>query len=145
MSAALGLLRGSDVGASLEILFSLRDALFENLMTDGAYYELADKLGDPRFGFTGAFITDFLNVIASASTFVPIRGLDLGCRDDDDDRFVETAINGKADFLVSRDADLLDDDGIRHELNKRACALVPPDKFAETLRLIKKKEATPTE
>ena len=39
--------------------------------------------------------------------FVQISNLPMGCRDPNDDKFLETAVRGQADLLVSRDRDLL--------------------------------------
>jgi predicted nucleic acid-binding protein len=39
--------------------------------------------------------------------WVPITGAVRACRDPDDDKFLETAINGEADCIVTGDRDLL--------------------------------------
>ena len=41
------------------------------------------------------------------SRLVHIRGEVMGCRDPEDDMLLETAVNGNADLLISRDNDLL--------------------------------------
>lgn len=40
------------------------------------------------------------------SKWVSITGASLGCRDRDDDKFLETALVGNADYLVTGDKDL---------------------------------------
>ena len=49
----------------------------------------------------------FLSDLASVAEWVTITGVVHACRDPDDDKFLETAINGEADCIVTGDADLL--------------------------------------
>jgi predicted nucleic acid-binding protein len=44
---------------------------------------------------------------------VPITERVTGCRDPKDDKFLELAVNGRADLIVSGDADLLVPDVFR--------------------------------
>ena len=124
VSAALGIWRGDMGSPSVQILLALRAGQFENLTTTTLWYEIAEKLQSPRLGLPIDFTLDFVDALAAMSEFVPIRGLDMGCRDDDDDRLVETAINGRADALVTRDKDILDDQHITAELAKRGCSVM---------------------
>ena len=91
-------------------------------------YELSDKLRDRRFALSAALMIDFVELIADASTVVPIRGLAYPCRDPNDSKFIETAVNGRADYLVTHDRDLSDPIASR-ELAKRGCAVVPARQF----------------
>ncbi len=50
---------------------------------------------------------EFLEELSLSADWVTITGEVLGCRDRDDDKFLETAIIGQADLLVTGDADLL--------------------------------------
>lgn len=50
----------------------------------------------------------YLAQLQAASEWVAIAGAKLGCRDPDDDKFLETALMGKVDFLVTGDRDLLE-------------------------------------
>ncbi len=102
-------------------------------MTTPVLYEIAEKLQTPRLKLPIDFAIDFVDVIAALSEFVPIRGLDMGCRDEDDDRLVETAINGRATVFVTRDKDILDDTHIVAELERRGCTVMDVDSFAATL------------
>lgn len=49
----------------------------------------------------------FLAQIESTAEFVPIIQLVRECRDPKDDKFLEVALNGRADVIVTGDADLL--------------------------------------
>ena len=50
----------------------------------------------------------FIADLAAIATWVSITGTPLGCRDPDDDKVLETALNGAADCLVTGDKDLLE-------------------------------------
>jgi putative PIN family toxin of toxin-antitoxin system len=105
VSAALGVIRGltEAESPSIRIFCAMRDGRVMSLMTTLVLYEVSEKLQTPRLRLPIDFSIDFVDVVATLSEFVPIRGLDMGCRDEDDDRLVETAINGRASVLVTRD------------------------------------------
>ena len=50
---------------------------------------------------------DNLRQIFAAAELVTIIETVTGCRDPDDDKFLELAVNGRADVIVSGDDDLL--------------------------------------
>ena len=49
----------------------------------------------------------FLRNLASIVEFVPVISRVRECRDREDDKFLEVALNGSADFVVTGDRDLL--------------------------------------
>jgi putative PIN family toxin of toxin-antitoxin system len=49
----------------------------------------------------------FLAQLSAAAEFVPIIQLVRECRDPNDDKFLEVALNGRADVIITGDADLL--------------------------------------
>jgi uncharacterized protein len=49
----------------------------------------------------------FVAQLSAAAEFVPIIQLVRECRDSKDDKFLEVALNGRADVIVTGDADLL--------------------------------------
>ncbi len=49
----------------------------------------------------------FLRQLANAAELVPIIQLVRECRDPRDDKFLEVALNGRADAIITGDADLL--------------------------------------
>ena len=49
----------------------------------------------------------FLAQLASVAEFVPIVQLVRQCREPKDDKFLEVALNGRADLIITGDADLL--------------------------------------
>jgi putative PIN family toxin of toxin-antitoxin system len=123
IAAALAIKHGRRESANYQFFEMLFENGVESVASDATLYELGDKLQEPRFAFSGAFVTDFLALIAAASTIVPIRGLSYPCRDPKDSKFIETAVNGRVNFLVTYDKDLHDADAAR-ELEKRGCEVV---------------------
>ncbi len=53
------------------------------------------------------FFVDNLRGIFAAAELVMIAEKITGCRDPDDDKFLELAVNGHADAIISGDEDLL--------------------------------------
>jgi len=49
----------------------------------------------------------FLAEIDAVAEFVGVSGAAMGCRDRSDDPFLETALSGECELIVSRDRDLL--------------------------------------
>ena len=96
-------------------------------------YELADKLREPQFELPPALILDFLDIFTNAADIVSIRGLDMGCKDDpDDNAFVETAVNGRVDYLITYDRGF-ERSEVLHELAKRNCKVLNAGRFLGSL------------
>ena len=72
--------------------------------------------------------TTYLYQIEAISEWVTIYGAILGCRDPDDDKLIETALNGEADYLITGDNDLLIMSPIDH------CPILLPADFLTELR-----------
>lgn len=79
------------------------------MISDATLYELADVLARPKFD---AYVSiddrkEFvLRTAALCERVVCLRRIEA-CRDPKDDKFLEVAVNGSADFIVTGDADLL--------------------------------------
>lgn len=75
--------------------------------------EVAEVLSRPRFveryGVTDADITELVALLRERGQAVLVSGTIRICRDPDDDVVLETAQNGGADALVTRDDDLKSD------------------------------------
>ena len=70
--------------------------------------ELYDVLGRPAFD---RYIEEddrmqFLTLLVKEAALVEVTERIKECRDPKDDKFLELAVNGKADFIISGDADL---------------------------------------
>lgn len=80
------------------------------LFSDETFEELRSRLHRPKFdGYVdrqGRAV--YLALLEPVSEWVSISGVQLGCRDPDDDKLLETALMGEADCLVTGDRDLLE-------------------------------------
>lgn len=79
------------------------------LVSEVTMGELADVLAQAKFD---RYVTieqrlQFIRLIAQTANFVPIIHSIRECRDPKDDKFLEVALNGDADVVVTGDGDLL--------------------------------------
>ena len=79
------------------------------LVSEATMNELADVLARPKFD---RYITledrqQFLRLLGRLAEIVPIVYPVHACRDPRDDKFLEVALNGKAELILTGDADLL--------------------------------------
>jgi len=79
------------------------------LVSDATVYELAEVLNRRKLD---RFIPlksrqRFLRELSRIAEFVPIVQVMRECRDPKDDKFLEVALNGRADLIITGDDDLL--------------------------------------
>jgi uncharacterized protein len=79
------------------------------LVSEATLYELADVLARPKFD---PYVTiedrqAFLRLLGRVAEIVPIVYTVHDCRDPKDNQFLEVAVNGEADAIVTGDEDLL--------------------------------------
>ena len=79
------------------------------LVSPATMSELTQVLAEAKFD---RYVTieqriQFIRLIAAAAEFVPIIHPIRECRDPKDDKFLEVALNGRADVIITGDADLL--------------------------------------
>jgi len=79
------------------------------LVSEATIREMADVLAQEKFD---RYVSveqriQFLHLIASKAEFVSIIHPIRECRDPKDDKFLEVALNGRADLIITGDADLL--------------------------------------
>jgi uncharacterized protein len=79
------------------------------LMSEAALTELSEVLARPKFNryFSAEAAQDLLATLVDAAELVPITQIIRACRDPRDDKFLELAVNGEADTILTGDADLL--------------------------------------
>ena len=79
------------------------------LVSEATMNELADVLARARFDryISLADRQQFLRLLGRVAEFVPIVYPVRECRDPKDDKFLELAINGRAELILTGDEDLL--------------------------------------
>jgi putative PIN family toxin of toxin-antitoxin system len=79
------------------------------LISEATMYELADVLSRPKFdGYVS--LEDrkgFIERLTQIAEIVPIIQLVRECRDRKDNKFLEVALNGRAERIITGDKDLL--------------------------------------
>ncbi len=96
-------------GPPRAVLERVRGAGGVLLFCDETFEEIRTRIMRPKFEryvraeLREAFVAGLLPV----SDWVPITGMPMGCRDPDDDKFLELALAGEGDAIVTGDGDLL--------------------------------------
>lgn len=95
--------------------------------------ELADVLSRPRirgkYGITEADIEALLILIEERAEHVLLSEDVAVCRDKDDNSVIETAIKGRAAYLVTRDDDIKFDENVSSFLSQYSVTVVSIAKF----------------
>ncbi len=79
------------------------------LFSDETFAELESRFNHQKFDkyVSRELRTLFQAQLEAVAEWVAIAGAKLGCRDPRDDKFLETALMGEADCLITGDQDLL--------------------------------------
>jgi putative PIN family toxin of toxin-antitoxin system len=101
--------------------------------------ELQEVLLRPRImkirRSTGTDVHSFVAGVAAVVQLVPVSGELSLCRDPNDDVILETAIQGNAAFVISRDEDLTRDLDLIGHLRKRGIEAMTVQRFIDRLGL----------
>lgn len=105
ISAVLG-----PAGPPRKVIDAVRRENGELIFSDETFNELQTRIWRPKFD---SYVSResraiYLAQLKTVSAWVSIAGAKMGCRDPDDDMFLETALIGDADCLVTGDGDLLE-------------------------------------
>ena len=105
ISAVLG-----PAGPPRKVIDAVRRENGELLFSDETFNELQTRIWRPKFD---SYVSResraiYLAQLKTVSAWVSIAGAKMGCRDPDDDMFLETALIGDANCLVTGDGDLLE-------------------------------------
>lgn len=97
-------------GLPRKVIDAVRRENGELLFSDETFDELQTRIWRPKFD---SYVSResravYLAQLTTVSAWVSIAGAKMGCRDPDDDMFLETALMGDADRLVTGDGDLLE-------------------------------------
>ena len=99
-------------GTTGEVLRALRNGRFTAIYSTDMLVEVIDVLGRDKFRtkyhLEPEHITILINLIRLRGELVISQHKINACRDPQDDKFIEAALAGQADCVVSGDADLLD-------------------------------------
>jgi putative PIN family toxin of toxin-antitoxin system len=95
----------SENSAARLIWNAWRTGVFDVVISHAIVNEIADKLVE--FGYERHDVEEFVALLYGLADTVTIEHQVMGCRDPKDDPFIETAINGHAEYLVTRDKRLL--------------------------------------
>ncbi|MEW5872358.1 MAG: putative toxin-antitoxin system toxin component, PIN family [Chloroflexota bacterium] len=99
-------------GTTGDVLRALRDGRFTIIYTTDTLVEIVDVLGRAplraKYHIQPEDITALINLIRLRGELATPTRRVTACRDPQDDKFLEAALAGNADCLVSGDADLLD-------------------------------------
>ena len=125
-------------GFPARLLKSFEEGAFHTVISEPIIEELADVLNRPRirerYGITEGDIHELLILIEERSEHVLLSGDVKICRDKDDDLIIETAIKGKAEYLVTRDDDIKFDKEVLSFLSKYGIAVVSISKFLDIIK-----------
>jgi uncharacterized protein len=79
------------------------------VQSNETYQEIADRIYKSKFDkyISNEKREELLNIIKNRSQFIQTTSYITSCRDPDDNKFLELAIDSKAKFLVTGDKDLL--------------------------------------
>ena len=99
-------------GLTGQVLQALRDGRFIPIYSVPMLTELVEALSRPKiqqkYGIRAGDITALIYLLRLRGELVNPTQIIHACRDPKDDIFLEAAVAGEADAIVSRDADLLD-------------------------------------
>ncbi|MCH7568056.1 MAG: putative toxin-antitoxin system toxin component, PIN family [Nanoarchaeota archaeon] len=95
-------------GSSEKILHAWFDDKFELISSEETIEEIAETLANFKIPLPKDDILHWISIIAGKSILVkPETSLDIIKDDPDDNKFLEIALEGKADYIVSQDKHLL--------------------------------------
>lgn len=109
---------------------------FQSVTSPILLAELEDVLSRPRVvksrHLTPAQVSDYLDNVFKASEMIEVTASLKLCRDLDDNILLETALNGHALIIVSRDEDLTRDLDLKTNAEKYGIQLVTVNHFLQT-------------
>lgn len=116
---------------------AFEERLFEAIISEPILKEIADVLNRPRikdkYGITEADIQEYLILIEERSEHVLVSGVVSIGRDKEDDFVIETAIKGKAKYLITRDDDIKSDINVSDFLLKSGISVISVAKFLKLI------------
>jgi putative PIN family toxin of toxin-antitoxin system len=131
-------------GFPAQVLEALKADQFQLILSKALIEELVDVLSRPRivkkYGLQPEDVAEFVALLEAKALFVDPPGELHVCRDPHDDIVLETALLGKADYLVSRDDDLKRDLELTRVMHAHGVALVSVNRFLNVLVAVRPAE-----
>ena len=116
---------------------AFEQGIFEVIVSEPILQEIANVLSRPRirnkYGITEEDIRELLNLIEERADHALLAGNISVCRDKDDNLIIETAINGNADYIVSRDDDVKLDKRVAEFLSQYSISVLTVKRFIELI------------
>jgi putative PIN family toxin of toxin-antitoxin system len=110
-----------------------RNERFKLVISQQQLTELAEVFHREKFLVGYLFnireIADILDSIAAMAERVTLKGDLQICRDPDDNVIIETAVRGKARYLITGDKDIADDKNVLSFLSNHGVTVISPSKF----------------
>jgi uncharacterized protein len=124
-------------GRPAEIRQALKRGEFTLVTSRTLLVELAEVLARPRiarkYSITAEDIEQLVALLVGRAEIVDVSGAVQLCRDPDDDVVLETAVNGHADVLVTRDEDMSRDLDLVALLEQRGIRVLTVQHFLDEL------------
>jgi hypothetical protein len=124
-------------GSAAELVGSWRDGTFRIVVSDPLIAELYEVLTRPvfltKYRFTERDVENLTSSIAENAEWVALRGSINWCRDVDDNMIIETAMRGKAQYLITGDKDIKNDLRVTSRLEEHGVKVISLSKFLECI------------
>ena len=125
------------IGPPAAVRAALQRKQYVLVISEPLLTELALVLARPRFarryGVTSEDIIELVALLRARAETTAVSGTLQLCRDPDDDLVIETALNGRADVLVTRDDDLKGAADVAAVLARRGIAVLTVRRFLTAL------------
>lgn len=129
-------------GAPARVLAAVLDGVYVPVMSVPLLAELAGVLERPRlirkYNYTREEGILFAHLLRAYAKEVAVSGTVRICRDPDDDIVIETALLGKAAYVVSRDDDLKHAPGVAAALEEAGIMVLTVQRFLDRLDEVRK-------
>ena len=95
-------------GNEFELLELAKKGRYELILSTGILEEFEGVVSQERFGFTKNIREEIINNVIKIAKIVDSKGkIDAIKEDPDDNKIIECALEGKADYIISGDKHLL--------------------------------------
>lgn len=124
-------------GFPAKLRTAFQQGIFVVIVSEPILREIADVLSRPRIrdkcGVTEADIKELITLIEERADHTLLSGTVDVCRDKDDNLVIETAINGNAEYIVSRDDDVKFDKEVSRYLSQHGISAVTIRRFLKLI------------